>query len=478
MGAPPGGPPDFTPPQLVATVPESLSVAPGFDGWAAFTFDEVISEGGTPNFGTGRGALEQLVMISPDSGVPRVRWRRNRIEVRPRTGWQPETVYRIEFAPGLTDLSRNVVDTAVTLTFTTGAPRPTRYLRGRVVDWVARQFVPRALITATYLDDSLVYRTLADSAGRFVFGPLPDGELLLAASIESGQPDRILSPTREAWDTVRLAGQADSTGEIWAFLRDTLPPRIGQNGAVRRDSFSITLTLSLPVDPTLRLESNAVSVLLAPDSIPIPVATLLPEAAHDSLYMPIDSARRAEGIARREAASRDSLRRAQADSLGITVAALDSLIADSLARLPAQPAPPAPPPPAPAPADTTVPDLPQQPHDPLGTRVVIRLNAVLQPGNRYLIEVRGIRAMAGATADTLRTQLIIPAAPASATDSLPADSVATDSLPADSTGAAAAAADSTAVTPQPNPAPPPVPADSAAVPATGLSQPPRRQRRR
>jgi hypothetical protein len=427
MGPPPGGPPDFTPPQLVSTNPESLSVLPDFDGWASFQFDEIVSEGGVPNFGTGRGALEQLVMISPDSGVPRVRWHRSRIEVRPRQGWRPGTVYRIEFDRGLTDLSRNVVDTALTLTFTTGAPRPTRYLSGRAVDWAGRRFIPNALITATYTADSLVYRSLADSAGRFHFGPLPDGELLLSASIEDGQPDRRLSPTREAWDTVRLAADVDSVGEIWAYVRDTLPPRIAQSGVVRRDSFAITLTLTQPADPTLRLGPEAVSVLVAPDSVSVPVASLLPEAAHDSLYAPIDSARRAQGIALREAARRDSLKQTRADSLGITVATLDSIIADSLARLPAQSAAPPPAAVPPTPTDTTVPDLPTQDRPVIGTRVVIRLNAALTPGTRYLIELRGVRAMSGQTADTLRTQLVLPAAPAAA-DSASPDSVARDTV--------------------------------------------------
>ena len=42
---PPGGPPDAEPPQLIATVPDSMAQLPDFHGDVEFRFDEVISEG-------------------------------------------------------------------------------------------------------------------------------------------------------------------------------------------------------------------------------------------------------------------------------------------------------------------------------------------------------------------------------------------------------------------------------------------------
>ncbi|HET9064918.1 MAG TPA: Ig-like domain-containing protein [Gemmatimonadales bacterium] len=467
MGPPPGGPPDFRPPELLATIPESLAVIPDFTGWVSFEFNEVISEGGTPNFGTGRGALEQLVLISPDSGVPRVRWHRDRIEVQPRQGWRPNTVYRIEFAPGLSDLSRNTREAPLVLTFTTGAPAPTRYLTGRAVDWVGRRFIPRALIIATYADDSTVYRTMADSTGRFRFGPLPDGDVLLSASIEDGQPDRQLNRSREAWDTVRVPASADSVGEIWAFVRDTLPPRVGQGGATQVDSFTIGITLTQPIDPSLRLGPDAVSILLVPDSVPLPALTALPEAVHDSIYQPIDSMRRVQQTLRLEAARQDSLRRARADSLGIPVATLDSIIADSLARAPApEPPPSVVAPRAPAVPDTTTRDEPMQDRPPLSPRLLIRVNAVLELGKRYLIEIRGVRAMGGAVADTLRTQLVTkePPKPAAPDSAAVRDSTAqTDSA---ATTRGAGTVDTTTGTPAQLPPPPRnVPGPRAVMPA-------------
>ena len=99
--APPGGPIDRVPPTLLSTRPDSLESLPGFKGDVEFRFNEVVSEGGTPNFGLGNGDLERLVLVSPSYRVPVVRWKRDRITARPREGWRPNTVYRIELLPGL-----------------------------------------------------------------------------------------------------------------------------------------------------------------------------------------------------------------------------------------------------------------------------------------------------------------------------------------------------------------------------------------
>src|SRR5215204_7576396 len=86
---PPGGPPDPTPPHLIATRPESFARLTEFKGSAEFHFNEVVSEGGSPNTGEGTGGLEQLVILSPSDEIPKVRWHRNRITVRPQEGWKP-----------------------------------------------------------------------------------------------------------------------------------------------------------------------------------------------------------------------------------------------------------------------------------------------------------------------------------------------------------------------------------------------------
>ena len=88
MAAPHGGPPRHTPPVLLGMFPDSGTLPCGYKGFAEFRFDELTSDAGQPNFGLGDGTLEKLVMLSPDTAVPTVEWHRDRITVRPRSGWR------------------------------------------------------------------------------------------------------------------------------------------------------------------------------------------------------------------------------------------------------------------------------------------------------------------------------------------------------------------------------------------------------
>ena len=404
MGPPPGGPPDFKAPVLLATYPESTTVLPGFDGWVEFQFDETVSEGAQPNFGLGTGDLERLVLLSPSKirEIPRVEWHRNRIAVRPRDGWRPNTVYRVELAPGLRDLSaggRNEVKVSHVITFATGGELPIRAIEGRAVDWMSRRFIPGALIEAMLLPDSQVYRSVADSTGRFGMGPLPSGELLVVVTADQNRNN--IREGKEPWDSVRVPANASRVGEVWAFLRDTLPPKL--TDAARTDSTNITLTFSQPIDPRLSILSDSIRVLLLPDSASkssdsssIGPISALPKAAHDSAFRAIDAAARAAAAA------------AKADSTKA-----DTTKADSTA--------PRKPPAAKAPlpldkksgTDTLPKDEPLEKRLPLGNQLVIRTRGATVAGRSYWIEVRGVRTAGGRTG-TVTRKLVLPKPPPTA----------------------------------------------------------------
>ena len=379
--APPGGPRDVAPPRLIATLPDSLAVLPAFDGEVEFRFDEVVSEGGTASQGTGTGDLERLVILSPTTRVPEVRWRRNRITVRPREGWQPNRVYRVELLPGVLDLRNNrATGTGAVVTFTTGAPAPGTTLRGRVFDWVTGRPAAGALVEAVLVADSLPYRAAADSAGRFVLGPLPAGEYLVYGSLDQNRNFR--REQREVFDTVRLAAGSTGPIELWTFPRDTVGPRMT---IARLDSVSATLTFTQPLDPRQRLDSSAVSVRLLPDSTPVHVIAVRTRAEQDS-------------AAARERAARDTTRRADSAAVPAPGQRADSAGAPS--------------------------------RQALNDRLIVQVATPLAPGSRYVIEVRGIRNVNGAAASPAAV-LAIPAAPAiPSADSTAADSAVRDSLPA------------------------------------------------
>ncbi len=417
IAPPPGGPVRLTPPALVSVYPDSDIVLPGFRGNVEFRFDEVISEGGSPNFGYGNGGLEQLVMISPDTAVPIVQWRRDRITVRPRHGWQPNTVYRIELLPGVRDLQprANELKVGRIVTFTTGQVAPTRTLSGRAIDWAGRRGAGAALIEAFHLPDSLRYRAITDSTGRFRLGPLPDGPYLVVATVDQNRDHR--RQPGEAWDTTRIPATRDSVGEIWTFLRDTLPPRIQE--IARQDSNTIALTFTRPIDPALRIPAESIFVRRLPDSLNIGASDALPKVIADSVHRVV--VRRS--AARDSAARRDSIR---ADS--VAKAAPPRRIVRSNQR--------------PVPKE----DPPLDKRPVLGSVLVVHTVGPVLPNVNYVIEVHGVRTAAGVPGPPVIRRLDAPPPPSAADSArMRADSARAraDSIKAESIVAHAAKPDST-----------------------------------
>ncbi|HEU4682091.1 MAG TPA: Ig-like domain-containing protein [Gemmatimonadales bacterium] len=356
MEPPPGGPPDAEPPRLIATRPDTLASLRAFRGEAEFLFDEVISEGGAPSRGEGTGGLEKLVILSPSNRVPEVNWRRNRITVRPREGWQRNRVYRIELLPGVTDLRNNRSEDGAVLTFTTGGPRPQTRLEGEVVDWSTSRSTPRALVIATLLPDSLPYRGVTDSGGRFSLGPLPQGEYLLTGVIDQNGDHR--QDSREAYATARLPRGRTNAGELWAFIHDTTAPRI--QSVTVNDSVSASITFTQKLDPRQRLTPRDVRLRLLPDSTPYPVASILPQPVDDSL-------RAAQGLPD-SAAVRDTLEEADTVEAGQRIEpGLRGRRVDAL----------------------------KTSRPPLFDRLVLRVPRRWAHGTRLALEIRGVRNVTG-----------------------------------------------------------------------------------
>jgi hypothetical protein len=383
MEPPPGGPPDRTPPGLIATIPDSLAVLPDFSGDVEFLFNETVSEGGSPNMGLGTGDLEKLVILSPSERVPKVRWKRSRVTVRPADGWRPNTVYRVQLLPGVMDIRRNRTDSTRVVTFTTGAPLPTRHLTGQVWDWMTARPAPQALVVAVLLPDSLQYRMLADSAGKFDFGPLPSGDYLVYGAIDQNKNARL--DRREAWDSLPMPQNRSAVPELWVFPHDSVGPRLSK--AAVTDSLSASLTFTQPLDPTQRFVPGSVRVLLLPDSVAVEVLSLLPKGEHDSLYRPPPPP-----------PDSNPAQPEKAPAVPVVAAA-----------------------PA-APADSSRPA-----RAPLTTALLLRVAEAWKPGSTYVIEVDSIRNANGAGAD-IRGPLEVPAAKADST-AAPADSAPAAPMP-------------------------------------------------
>jgi len=372
---PPGGPPDTKPPILVSISPESLSVNPGFDGKVEFIFSEVVSEGGSPSQGYGTGDLEKLVLLSPTNKVPVVQWHRSRISVRPREGWVPDRVYRVQLLPGVSDIRNNKGVRGGLVTFTTGAPVPEYTLRGAAYDWTTSQSMRGGLIAAVLEPDSLVYKALTDSSGTYVFGPLPRGTYLVYVGIDQNRNGRI--DPREAFDSVRVEPDSGQVPELFAFIHDTTPPRLTPPTA--QDSVTLNLTFTQKLDPYKTYDSTAVTVLQLPDSTPVPVTRVVTPAEFDSIT---------KGERTEKGEKVDTMQKVKSD----TMQQLNDQKLNKGKLGAAKPAG--------APAGGPRAAAGQRPpvklsRPPLSDRLIVRLGAPVTPDTRYLVEAHDVKNVTG-----------------------------------------------------------------------------------
>lgn len=300
QGAPPGGPPDSTPPHLIGIVPESgaVSVRPNR---VEFRFDEVISE--RPS---GAASLAQLVLISPSDGLPRVDWRRRSIAVRPRRDWKENAVYTVTLLPGIADLRGNAMKAGTSIIFATGPTIPNTRISGNLYDWVQGLAARNGAVEAIALPDSIVYIARSDSTGRFVLAHLPPGSYTIRGWVDANN-NRGFDP-REPYDSALVALRDTASLTLLAFVHDTLPPRINTVQVV--DSVTLRVELSQPLDPEQRVDTSLFR-LTAPDSSIVPLRQVLSanawdRARADSLAR-ADTTPRPAPAARPQPARRDSV---------------------------------------------------------------------------------------------------------------------------------------------------------------------------
>jgi hypothetical protein len=178
---PTGGPVDSIAPTLIATRPDTNAVVAGWRGPAVFVFDEGLSEQG----------VDEAVTLSPRRGPVAVDKEGDEIRVQPRRGWEPGLIYQVEVAPGLRDRFNNTIRTRSRLVFSTGPAIPETRATGTVTDRITGEASAQARVDAMRLTDSLVYSTQADSAGRFSFSQVPEGEYRVIAYRDANRNFRV-----------------------------------------------------------------------------------------------------------------------------------------------------------------------------------------------------------------------------------------------------------------------------------------------
>lgn len=398
QGPPPGGPPDVEPPLIVSVSPTTMSTTPKV-GSVRLKFNEVISE--TPK---GVRNLSDLVFISPRSGEPRVSWGRTQIDIRPGTGWKPNTVYSVQIKPGLVDLRGNGIDTSIRVVFSTGGPIPNTLVQGVVFDWGLGRGLGSAVVEAV-APDSTTYQAVADSAGRFSLRHVPPGSYLLRAYADKNGNRRL--DALEIWDAMSTTVTQNLLAEFYAFQHDTIGLRIADI-AVQDSNRVIKITFDKPYSPQQSFGRGSVR-LRTRDSLDFGVR-IVQTAAERVLADSVKARAARDSAARVQRAKDDSLTpaaRARRDSLA-AVRRVDSIAAverqkrdqaraaarDAAARR-GRTARPLPPP------DTTPPPKMNRPV--VYTEVFITLDSALPPQSQFRLVVSGVRSLAEVTKTVTRT---------------------------------------------------------------------------
>lgn len=379
---PPGAPERHTPPVVVSTSADSGATNVKLRDFE-FRFDEVVSD--RPS-GTAAN-LDQLFLISPRDGTPDVGWHRNRITVRPRRGFRPNTAYRITMLPGLADLRGNVKKDGLSILFSTGPTFPPHGILGRAFDWAQERPANGAYVEAiSRADTSLVYVTASDSSGMFELGPLDSGTYLVRGLIDQNSNRAV--DVREKWDSLTVhVVDARVPIELDLIERDSTPANL--TNTVAEDSVTLRLTFDKAISPAVQLQPSLFRVQRA-----------------DSTPLVIDRAEWVSAYSRAKAVT-DSIKRAN-----------DTTRTDTSRRAPAQPAaglpaglgprgaPPAPKPRVPAPE--------------VGIVLHLSPSTPLTPG-RYVITVRDLPNLRGNATELRRGFTVTPPAPRDTTQRAPRD---------------------------------------------------------
>ena len=77
-----------------------------------------------------------------------------------------------------------------------------------MVDWTTSRPAGGALVVATLPPDSLAYRGIADSTGRFALGPLPAGDYLISGVLDQNN-DQLQDPRQAFASALSSPGKTD-----------------------------------------------------------------------------------------------------------------------------------------------------------------------------------------------------------------------------------------------------------------------------
>jgi len=249
--------------------------------------------------------------------------------------------------------------------------------------------MPRALIEAVPLPDSVGYLTLADSGGQFDLQGLNPGRYIVYATIDENGDRR--RGRREAYDSALVTLDSSSNVALYTFVHDTTGPRL--RTATYVDSVTVRLDFTQALDPEKPLDRTRLRVLELPDSTPVGVKSVMGQRLYDSLAA---AAKRAADTTHRDSTPPRAAPPAQQPQPGgqpgrRPAVQVDTTLVRRLLAL------------RPVPSD----------------RLVVTMAQPLKPETRYAFRVTGATNLIGAMGDTAQVVLLAPKPQAQDTTRVP-----------------------------------------------------------
>jgi hypothetical protein len=258
-GAPPGGPPRKVPAKILTITPDS-GATNAHVKQVEITFDEVLAEKPASQNATD---LSGLALISPSDGPPHVGWHRERLTIKGKHDFRPNTAYTVTMMPGIADLHGNIIKKPISIVFSTGATIPDTRISGLAFDWVTGKPIPNAMVEAIQHPDSIVYLARGDSVGGFVLAHAPPATYTLRVWNDANN-NRLIDP-HEVWDSTKVVLADSARFEMLAFAHDTVAPRIDQFAIV--DSTAVRITFDRALDTAQKLDTSMFTLKRADSTV-------------------------------------------------------------------------------------------------------------------------------------------------------------------------------------------------------------------
>ena len=272
--APPGGPEDLFPPYVIETTPDTFAVVEPGVSEVHFRFSERISER------PANGNLNDAVVVSPSTGLVRVRHSRDGITVEMQEGFEAGRVYRVTVLPVINDMFQNRLRDPFDLVVSTGNEFVPNVLAGMVEDRVTGEAVPDIRVEARFPDsgDTITHWNFTDQDGVFSLRYVPDGPFEVRAWMDRNRDREVgESEPQTAFAGGALDATPDTSFTVLSLIEpDTTPARLAS--VTVEDSLTLRFEFDDYLDPELPGALVAAQLVVAE----IEVDSTEAEAAVDS----------------------------------------------------------------------------------------------------------------------------------------------------------------------------------------------------